>query len=346
VKRDYGCKAMAMSPKRGDNGGYVAIRRDRDCNFGRTALQSALAFSPEVALSAKRQLGVWFRQVRAPFLLLSVALALVGIATAYWHGFRHFGHSLLLVLGVVLAHASVNLFNELSDHRTHIDEHTEPTPFSGGSGMLQAGKTTPRQVAMAAYATLLGAGAIGLYFALASGWPILVLMAAGAVAIRFYTSHLSRWLVGELTSGLTLGCFVVIGGHYALSSYMTSDILYISLVPGILTALLLFLNEFPDAEADRRGGRRHLVIYFGRGKSAVIYAAAVLLLFALIAAGPFLLNIPYSVLIALATLPVGAAAAFLALKHHDDPTRMVRAQGLNVALVIGTDLLLALAYFM
>ncbi len=81
---------------------------------------------------------------------------------------------------------------------------------------------------------------------------------------------------------------------------MTPDIIYISLVPGILTALLLFLNEFPDAEADRQGGRRHLVIFFGRKKSAVIYAGAVFLLFALIAAGPFLLNIPYTVLIALA----------------------------------------------
>ena len=36
--------------------------------------------------------------------------------------------------------------------------------------------------------------------------------------------------------------------------------------------------------------------------------AAVFLLFALIAAGPFVQNIPYTVLIALATLPLGVAA--------------------------------------
>ena len=49
--------------------------------------------------------------------------------------------------------------------------------------------------------------------------------------------------------------------------------------------------------------------------------------------------------IALLALPLGVAAAFLALKHYDDPPRLVPAQGLNVALVIVTDLLLALAYF-
>ncbi len=297
-------------------------------------------------MSLTRQVGVWFQQIRGPFLVLAVALSLLGIASAHWHGFGHFGHSLLLALGVVLAHAAVNLFNELSDHATLIDQNTVRTPFSGGSGMLQAGRTTARQVRLAATGTLLGAGAIGLYFCRVSGWPILVLMVAGAIAIRFYTTHLARWMVGELVSGLTLGSFVVIGVHYALTRFMTPDIVYIALVPGILTALLLFLNEFPDADADRAGGRRHLVIVFGKKRSAVIYAGAVFLVFALIAAGPFLLNIPYSVWIALAASPLGATASFLTLKHHSDPSRLVKAQGLNVAMVILTDLLLALAYFL
>lgn len=297
-------------------------------------------------MTGKEWLAVWLRQVRAPFLLLALALTLLGVATARWHGFAHLGHSLLLGLGVVLAHASVNLFNELSDHESGIDARTRRTPFSGGTGLLQQGTTTPRQVAAAAAGTLLAAGAVGLYFVLVSGWPVLVLMACGALVILLYTRHLARWGLGELASGLTLGSFVVAGCHYVLSSFMTPDILYISLPPGILTALLLFLNEFPDAEADRLGGRRHLVIRLGTRRSAILYAGAVLLVFALIAAGPFLLNIPHAVLLALAALPLGAAAAVLAWRHHDDPPRLERAQGLNVALVIATDLLLAAGYFL
>ena len=49
------------------------------------------------------------------------------------------GTLLLLVIGVVLAHVSVNLFNEISDYKSKIDENTVRTPFSGGSGMLQVG---------------------------------------------------------------------------------------------------------------------------------------------------------------------------------------------------------------
>ncbi len=297
-------------------------------------------------MRGKEKLVVWLRQVRAPFLLLAVVLTLLGVATARWHGSSHAAHSLLLGLGVVLAHASVNLFNELSDFRTGIDRHTPRTPFSGGSGMLPAGHTTPRQVARAAYGTLLASGAVGGYFFLASGWPILAFMACGALAIRFYTSHLARWGIGELVSGLTLGSLVVVGCHYALTSFITPDVLYVSIPPGILTALLLFLNEFPDAEADRRGGRRHLVILLGTRGASRLYAASVLAVFALIALGPFILNIPWAALIALAAAPLGAVAALLALRHHADPPRLVRAQALNVALVLLTDLLLAAGYFL
>jgi len=297
-------------------------------------------------VAKKHLFAVWFQQIRGPFLILSVTLTLIGIASARWHGFGNFWHSVLLTAGVVLAHMSVNLFNEISDYRSKIDENTVRTPFSGGSGMLQTGRTTVGRVTWAAYLSLLAAGAIGLYFCLASGWMILFFMVCGALAVRFYTSHLAKWLIGELVSGLTLGSFVVIGSHYALTSFMTMDIIYIALVPGILTALLLFLNEFPDAEADRKGGRRHLVIFFGTRTSARLYTGAVFLVFVLIAAGPFVENIPYAVLIALATLPLGVAAVFLTLRYHDQPACLVRAQGLNVALVVLTDLLLAVAYFL
>jgi 1,4-dihydroxy-2-naphthoate octaprenyltransferase len=296
---------------------------------------------------AKKNVAViWFQQVRGPFLLLSVELTLVGVATAHWHGFGNLGHALLLMAGVTLAHAAVNLFNEISDFRSRIDEHTVRTPFSGGSGMLTSGQTTVAQVTWAAYAALAAAGIIGVYFCLVSGWLILIFMICGALAVRFYTTHLAKWMVGELVSGLTLGSFVVIGAHYALTRFITTDIIYISLVPGILTALLLFLNEFPDVEADRQGGRCHLVIAFGTKKCAAVYAAAVVLLFSLIALGPFVENIPYAVLISLAVLPLGALAVIRVFRDHADPPRLVQAQGLNVAMVLLTDLLLAVAYFL
>jgi 1,4-dihydroxy-2-naphthoate octaprenyltransferase len=43
--------------------------------------------------------------------------------------------------------------------------------------------------------------------------------------------------------------------------------------PFFMTFNLLFLNEFPDEEADRAGGRRNLVLLLGRRTAGLLYAA-------------------------------------------------------------------------
>jgi 1,4-dihydroxy-2-naphthoate octaprenyltransferase len=49
-------------------------------------------------------------------------------------------------------------------------------------------------------------------------------------------------------------------------------------------------------------------------------------------------------LLALVTIPLAIAAVRGALRHHDDPARIVPALGLNVATVLVTDALLALGF--
>ncbi len=288
----------------------------------------------------------WAAQVRANFLILAVLLVLLGAAAAHADGHGSWLLTLLTVVGVVLAHAAVNLFNEHSDHRTGIDDHTERTPFSGGSGNLQAGHTTPRAVLGAAVGTLAAAAAIGLYLTWVAGWPLLVLIAAGGLASVLYTSHLSRWALGELAAGLCLGTLVVIGTYYVLTSTVTVPVLVLALPPGMLTAQLLFLNEFPDAEADRAGGRRHLVIRLGKRRAAVLYAAMMVLIYAVIVAGAASRILPLWTLLGLLPVPLAVKASLTALKHHGDTPRLVPALGANVMTVLGTDLALAVALFL
>jgi len=294
---------------------------------------------------AKLKIGVWLQQIRAPFLILAVFLTLIGIGAATRVDPVSWYHALLLVAGVTLSHTSVNLFNELSDYRTKIDENTSRTPFSGGSGMMQAGLTSPAQVRIAAYGSLLIGAAIGIYFFFRSGWPILVFMMIGGMSIRFYTSHLTRWLLGEFISGLTLGSFVVLGVYYALTGELNNQIIYVSIPPGLLTSLLLFLNEFPDMEADSAGGRRHVVIQLGRRRSSRLYAAILVLVYLSIASAPFITDAPLTVLAGLLTLPLGMRGMIIVLKKYDDPAGLLPALGLNVGVVLLTDLLLALGYF-
>jgi 1,4-dihydroxy-2-naphthoate octaprenyltransferase len=168
---------------------------------------------------------------------------------------------------------------------------------------------------------------------------------AGGVATVFYTSHLSRFVLGELAAGACLGTFVVLGTYYAQAGTLTPTVIWLSIPPGILTSLLLLLNEFPDAAADRAGGRKHLVIALGRARAAQVYVASLTACYLILAGGVVFGVFTPWVLISLLTLPLAAKAALGALKHNDDLAKLVPSLGANVGLVLGTDLLIAVAYF-
>lgn len=297
------------------------------------------------AMKRNHGLKIWARQVRAPFLLLSPILVLIPSTAVYHHtGHFHFFHYSLLSMGIILAHISVNLFNELSDHQSGIDDRTRRTPFSGGSSMMQAGKTRPRAVHRTARITLFLAGIIGIYYCYFSGWVIAIFMLTGAVAIRFYTSHLSHRLLGETAAGLALGSLVVLGAYYALTSRLNPEILLVSIPPGILTFLLLLANEFPDVEADRFGGRNHLLIRFGPAAGTRIYLASMILVYLSILLIPLITPAPSALWIAIFPLPLGVKASFTLMKQYGNRDRLISALGINVSVVLFTDAFLGLGY--
>ena len=292
------------------------------------------------------RIKIWAGQVRAPFLVLSVLLTLIAGAVASKEGVFHGVRVFLAMIGVTLAHAAVNLFNEHSDYVTGIDGHTRRTPFSGGSGSLQQGLTRPARVAAAAWAALLAAIGIGLYLAAVSTWWVLALVGIGALTARFYTTHLAKWCLGEFMAGLALGTLVVIGTYLVQAGTVTGPVVWLSVPPGILTALLLLLNEFPDAEADRQGGRRHLVIQLGWKNAAVVYTAAMVLQYAILALGAWQRWFPPTIMLTWLTMPLAGFAAHRALRFGDQWEMMAPALGANVGAVLGTNLLIAVAYFL
>jgi len=301
---------------------------------------------------------VWIAQIRANFLILAVFLVIIGLAFTlkYPHGSSssfNVIHALLLVVGVVLSHISVNLFNEYSDFKTKIDYYTRRTPFSGGSGMISSGQTRPGNVRIVGITALIIAASIGLYFSIVSHWTIGVLSLIGGFAVLFYTNFLAKHVLGELFAGLSLGTLVVLGTYISMtaspempvSRLLPSEVVWISIPPGILTSLLLLINQFPDIEADKKGGRRHLVIRFGVKIASYIYTSGMFITFGIIVLMPIIKISSFWIYLALIPLPLAVKACLTAIKHGDDFKRMIPALGNNVLTVLGTDLLLAIAVF-
>jgi 1,4-dihydroxy-2-naphthoate octaprenyltransferase len=169
---------------------------------------------------------------------------------------------------------AVNILNEWSDMRTGIDLETERTPFSGGSGTLPAAGMGLR-TALVFGLVCAGIGlVIGLWFLSKVGWVLLPIMIAGAVAVLAYTDLLARIGIGEVAAGFGLGAGPVIGAALVQDGGWSSAAAAASIPAFFMTFNLLLLNEFPDVGADRRGGRRNLIILFGRQAGAWIYVLA------------------------------------------------------------------------
>ena len=214
---------------------------------------------------------------RAPFLLLPVTLVICGAGAAAYENAAYWGPTLLALLGLVAVHVAVNALNEWSDMRRGIDLNTERTPFSGGSGTLPAGKAP---VGAALRLGLLAAAVglvIGLWFYYRIGPAFLPFLLFGAVFVLGYTDALARIGVGEVAAGLGLGGMAVAGVAMVQDGILGEVSLAASVPAFLMTFNLLLLNEFPDEEADREGGRRNLLLLFGRRPAALIYALAALL---------------------------------------------------------------------
>jgi 1,4-dihydroxy-2-naphthoate octaprenyltransferase len=132
-----------------------------------------------------------------------------------------------------------------------------------------------------------------------------------------------------------LGTYVTQSGDYRVSSVL------VSLVAGLLIANLLLINEFPDVEADRPAGRKHLPIIIGRAKSAWVYCAIAVLTYAVIIVGVAIGSLPLWALLGLATLPLGVKAMAGALKYHSDLPNLMPALGMNVMNVLLTPTLMS-----
>ncbi len=290
-------------------------------------------------------LKLWFLETRPQFLLLSVVLAFLGTCMAWYDGAFHFGHALLAFIGLLLCHISVNVLNDYHDYRSGIDLKTKRTPFSGGSGMLPAALLKPKHVFWFGMVSFLLAVPIGVYFVLVIGWLLLPLLLIAAVCILLYTPFITKLGWPEWSPGVGLGALPVLGVYFVQTADYTLPAVVASIPAGILVHNLLFINEFPDTEADKEAGRKTLPITMGKAKASVVYSVLTIAVYLWIIGGVVTTIMPVFSLVALLTLPFAVKAISGALRC-EDTGKLQQAMANNVLVVLLTILLQGVGYLL
>lgn len=291
----------------------------------------------------KYKLRAWWICLRIPFLTASVIPILIGTAGSFAEGiffpFRFF----LTILAGIFIHLGVNITNDYFDSRPEGTDWINREfirPFSGGSRVIQSGLLTPLEVFLGACLFYLLASVLGLWLTYLSGSWLLLLGLVGFISGFFYVAPPFKWVhrgIGELLVGINFGVLMVLGAYYVQTSKFSSNLLLASLPISILIAAVLYINQFPDYEADKKTGKFHLVIRLGKKRAAYGYVVMIILSL-LLQVTYFFTHSPtgYYILLNLIPLlfiiPISIVAIYYALRHYNTPVLMVPANALTIIL--------------
>jgi 1,4-dihydroxy-2-naphthoate octaprenyltransferase len=285
------------------------------------------------------------KTIRFPFLILTPVSVFLGLSTALQSGSSvNPVYFILVLLGAVAAHISVNTFNEYYDFKSGLDSITARTPFSGGSGALPVAPNAAGAVFFLAVATMATTILVGLYFVYLRGPSVLPIGLAGVVIVVTYTQWINRHpFLCLIAPGLGIGTLMVVGTHLILTGGYSSTALIVSLVPFFLVNNILLLNQYPDINADKHVGRKNIPIAFGTATSNLVYGLFILAAYATVALGVVFESLPRLSLIGLIPAALALTALVGALRHATNVEKLIPYLAMNVAAAVLTPVLLGVS---
>ena len=289
------------------------------------------------------------RTTRLPFLSATAVPVLLGIAVAASHGAFNWWVALLTLVGGSFAHLAINVTNDIFDTLSGADDaNTTPTQFSGGSRVAIYDLVSIRGLSWLALALFGAATAIGLVLVALTGHLVLVWIGIAGIAVGVaYTAPPLKLVYrgfGELAVAIGFGPIMLLGAYVAQTGRLAWEPLVLSLVPGILISLILFVNEIPDRRSDAETGKRTLPARLAPDVIRTGYVVAALAAFGVIVAGVAGGLLPWPTLIALAALPIVLRVHQGLKVHYDSPYALMAVMGANVNLNLVVGGLLLAAY--
>ncbi|HMH09608.1 MAG TPA: prenyltransferase [Candidatus Nitrosopolaris rasttigaisensis] len=287
----------------------------------------------------------WLRAIRVRYLLASVIAVSNGIALAFWKNKQiDLSDAILTFVGVICLHASIDLLNDYWDYKRGIDTATRRTKFSGGTGVLPENLLKPGNVYFVGLIFLLIGTLIGMYFVVIRGIAIALLLGFAILAVYFYSTSIVNLGLGEAFVAIK-GTLIVVGSYYVQTWSIGVGVVFVGIIMGILSASVLFVNSFPDYQADRSRGRRTLVILLGRQRAVKIFPWIILCTYVLIIAGIFLGYLKIYSLASLLSVPFAVRAIKRISKSYQDVEKLVPVMGATVAYSRVTGVVLAASLF-
>jgi 1,4-dihydroxy-2-naphthoate octaprenyltransferase len=274
--------------------------------------------------------GIW--RIADPKITLASASSLfLGLCAAAGDGRIFWGWAAATVLGIFFLEAAKNASGELFDFDSGADLAVTPkdrSPFSGGKRVLVDGLLTRAQTAVIAGIFYLLGCLAGLLVVGVREPRVLFIGAIGVGLAFFYHApplRLSYRGLGELAVAVAYGPLIACGAYLVQRGTVSATAVLASLPLGLLIAAFLWINEFPDCEADRSAGKRTLVVRLGRPAASKAFAFILVAAFALLLALPAF-GVSFGVWGGFLGLPFAAKAAIRLRQDPEVTAHIIPAQ--------------------
>ena len=293
-------------------------------------------------------LSALFKAVRAPFFTGVIVPTVLGAALAWHSGYAiHWGYFFLTLFGIIFIHAGANTINDYFDHRSQNDDLNENfvRPFSGGSRVIQQNGLSGKGMLIYSLTLYLIGIIVGLILAYTRGLPILWIGLIGVAIGVFYVMpgiNLAGRGFGEAGIFVSFGTLCVVGSYYVQAQVLNPEPFFVSIPVGLLITAVLWINEFPDFEADKQVGKTHWVIRLGKRNASRVYFALMLVTYISIITLAAFYNI--WLLLGALTLPISLKISLNAMKNYANTPALIPSNAGTIQAHLLTGLLLSCGY--
>ncbi len=204
----------------------------------------------------------------AVFIITFIPASIAGIF-AFLHDKFDLLNFILLTLGLILAHATNNMLNDLTDYIKNVDKgnyfRAQYGPHALEHGLISLKGFLGYLVVTGILAIL-----VGIYFIYLRGLPALILLIVGSFFVLFYTYPLKYVGLGEVAVFLVWGPLMIWGGYYAITGDWNKEVLIASLPYGLGATTVLFGKHIDKLEQDKQKGIYTLPVILGERNSRII----------------------------------------------------------------------------
>ena len=248
----------------------------------------------------------WLVLTRAAVLPMTVTAGIVAGLLAVRHPDFHWGWFALAFLGIVLAHVSNNLMNDLFDEEVGLDTDTYPRALYAPHPIL-SGMISRRGLAAAAIVVNVVDLAILVVLFAARGWPVVAFALGGFLLSVAYTApplRLKKRGLGEPDVFVVWGPLMVGGTYYSAVGSMSWQVWLASVPYGLLCTAVLMGKHIDKLPWDEPAGVRTLPVVLGEPRARTVTKGLMVSFYVAVLVDVVVGALPWPALAVVAALPV------------------------------------------